>query len=192
MKRQEIVVAFTDGESPPLGNVWRITAKNTDFYLDPIGQAEAFHLSVHGPNKRYSGHRFHVKVDRSAAADIEQQGDFIVHEIPRKGFPVKGVELKPGVFRVARIRWLWDLQRPRFRQAATSGVTVPEITGGRFGAKLSKPLRPNDAADLDLVISYNKPHWPAGDRSLQDNSRLGPLKNVAGMWLTPHHLDDHR
>jgi hypothetical protein len=81
------LVAFAADESAPLGNVWRITAKKTDFYLEPLGQAEAFHLSAHGPNSSHPGHRFHVKVDPKAAAAIEQQGDFIIHGIPRKGYP---------------------------------------------------------------------------------------------------------
>lgn len=183
MESQEILVAFTDGDSPPLG-MWRITAKNTDFYLDPIGQAEAFHLSAHSPNSRFPAHRFHVKADRPAVATINQRGDFAIHGIPRKGYPLSGVPLAPGVFLIARVRWIWDLQRPKFRQAATSAVTVPDISDDQFGAKLSKQLQPNDAADLDLVVSYNQPYWPVGDRSLHDNSRLGPLRNDAGMWLT--------
>lgn len=56
---QQILIAFSDGDSPPLGNIWRITVKKTNFYLDPLGQAAAFHLSVHGPNDRHPDrHRF--------------------------------------------------------------------------------------------------------------------------------------
>src|ERR1035438_4926345 len=29
------MVALTGGDSPALGNIWRITAKKADFYLDP-------------------------------------------------------------------------------------------------------------------------------------------------------------
>lgn len=49
---------------------------------------------------------------------------------------------------------------------------------------MSKALGPNDAADLDLVVSYGAPHWPMARQSLRDNSRLGPLQNDSGMWLT--------
>jgi hypothetical protein len=184
VKSREILVAFAADDSGPLGNIWRLTAKKTDFYLGPMGQAEAFHLSAHGPNSTHPGHRFHVKVDPKAAAAIEQQGDFIIHGIPRKGYPLHGLELAPGAYLVARIRWLWDLQRARFRQAATSATPLPEISDGQFGARLAKPLQPNDAADLDLVVSYGEPYWPHGDHSLRDNSRLGPLRNDAGMCLT--------
>ena len=31
------MVAFTAGDTPALGRVWRITAKKTDFYIDSLG-----------------------------------------------------------------------------------------------------------------------------------------------------------
>jgi hypothetical protein len=82
------------------------------------------------------------------------------------------------------VRWLWDLQRPRYGRSAAWPGPVPEIAGDRSGARLVKSLGPNEAQDLDVVVSYDEPHWPAGDRSQLDNSRLGPLRNDAGMWLT--------
>ena len=42
----------------------------------------------------------------------------------------------------------------------------------------------NEAADVDLIVSYNEPYWPGGEQSLKDNSRLGPVRNDAGLWLT--------
>ena len=45
-------------------------------------------------------------------------------------------------------------------------------------------MLPTSAWDLDLVISYDAPYWPHAERSEADNSRLGPLKNDAGMYLT--------
>ncbi len=54
MESEEIIVAFTAGDSPALGNIWRITAKKTDFYLDSVGEVgNAIHLSAHGPNDRH-------------------------------------------------------------------------------------------------------------------------------------------
>jgi hypothetical protein len=44
VERQEILIAFGLGGQGALGNVWRITAKGTDFYLDPLGAADAVHL----------------------------------------------------------------------------------------------------------------------------------------------------
>ncbi len=128
METEEILVAFSAGGSGALGNIWRITVKKTDFYLDPLGQEDAFHLSVHGPSDRHpDGHRFHVKVDRKAAATVEAQGHFTIFDIPRRGHAFDGQELAPGAFRVARIRWLWDLQRPRFRHAAAFTGPLPNI-----------------------------------------------------------------
>ena len=138
---EQILVAFSAGESGALGNIWRMTAKKTDFYLEPLGQKAAFHLSVHGSNDRHpDGHRFHVKVDRRAAAAVEKRGDFISYNIPGEGRAFDGQKLAPGVFRVARIRWLWDLQRPRFRQAAALPGPLPKISNNRSGARLSWQL----------------------------------------------------
>ncbi len=50
VETKEIMLALTLGDSAALGNIWRITAKKTDFYLDPLDEAGAVgHLSVHGP-----------------------------------------------------------------------------------------------------------------------------------------------
>jgi hypothetical protein len=45
-------------------------------------------------------------------------------------------------------------------------------------------LRARVTADLDLIVSYERPYWPDAADSLRDNSRLAPLQNHAGMWLT--------
>ena len=82
MEKSEIWVAFTTPASEAsdqlwaLGNIWRITAKKTDFYIDPLGENSAFHLSIHGPNEQHSGgHRFHVKADRKAVNEARARGD---------------------------------------------------------------------------------------------------------------------
>jgi len=182
---EQILVAFSAPGLGALGDIWCITAKKTDFYLDPLGQEDAFHLSLHGPDDRHpDAHRFHVKVDRKGVAAVRARGDFLIHTIPRdRGYSFGGEELAPDVFRVARIRWLWDLQRPRFQQAAAFGP-LPEISDNRSGRVLGEQLEPNEAADLDLVFSYDQPYWLEGSASLRDNARLGPLLNEAAMWLT--------
>jgi hypothetical protein len=183
---KQILVAFSAPGLGALGAIWRITAKKNDFYLDPLGVEDSVHLSVHGPNDAHpDAHRFHVKIDQKGVAAVRARGDFVSHGIPRdRGYPFDGEELAPGVFRVARIRWLWDLQRPRFRQAAAFGP-VPEISDSRSGRVLAARLEPNEAADLDLVLSYEEPHWLGGP---DNDSRLGPLRNEAGMWLTATYL----
>lgn len=175
---------LTEGDSGALGNVWRLSAKKTDFYLNPHGEQEVVHLSLHGPNElRPAGHRFHVKIDRRTEASFRSAGHFIAHSIPRKGHVFEGQELVPGAFRVARIRWSWQLQRLRYRSAALSGP-APTISDRQSGARLSHTLPQNEAADLDLVVSYDRPYWPDAGGSLRDNARLGPLRNSAGLWLT--------
>jgi hypothetical protein len=182
---EQILVAFSAPGLGALGNIWRITVDKADFYLDPLGHRGVFHLVVHGPNDQHpEGHRFHVKVKRKAAAAVRAGGDFLLHTIPRdSGYCFGGQELAPGAFRVARIRWLWDLQRPRFLQAAAFGP-LPEISENRSGRVLGEQLEPNEAADIDLAVSYDEPYWLEGSASLRDNARLGPLRNEAGMWLT--------
>jgi hypothetical protein len=184
VETKQIMVALTAGDTPALGNIRRITAKKTDFYLDPLGQVGTdAHLSVHGPNKQFDGHRFHIKVDRRLAATAQDRRYFVGHGVPRKGFAFDGQCLAVNAFRVARIRWTWDLQRPRFRAAAVSGP-APELADNQSGARLAGILPPNDAWDIDLAISYDQPYWPDSLGSLRDNARLGPLPNDSGLWLT--------
>lgn len=178
------MIVLTADDSPALGNIWRMTSKRTDFYLDPLGQAgTAVHLSVHGPNDRFDGHRFHIRTDRQATATANEQTHFVDHQIPRKGFAFDGQQVAARAFRVARIRWTWHLQRVRFRTEAFSGP-APELADHQSGARLSEVLPPNDAWDVDLVVSYDEPYWPNPFGSLRDNARLGPLRNDAGLWLT--------
>lgn len=178
------MIAFTAGDSPALGNIWRITAKKTDFYLDPLGEAGTFvHLSVHGPNEKFDRHRFHIRIDRRYADEAESRGYFVMHGVPRRGYAFAGRQIAVDAFLVARVRWAWDLQRSRFRRAAAT-EQAPEIGDNQFGARSPDVLPPNHARDIDLVVSYGKPYWPDKQGSLRDNARLGPLSNDAGIWLT--------
>lgn len=82
-------------------------------------------------------------------------------------------ELAPGVFRVARIRWQRELQDGPFREYAAYRGTLPEVTGTRVGRVLQRRLEVGDAADPDVVISYDKEHWLEGEKSFEDNARMG-------------------
>jgi hypothetical protein len=184
VEMRQIMIALTAGESPALGNIWRITSKTSDFYLDFVGDAGTLlHLSVHGPGERFDRHRFHIKVDRQGVTNATAMDQYLEHNLPRKGFSFNGQEVGTRAFRVARIRWTWHLQRPRFRSAAISGE-APDIASNQSGARLSELLAPNGAWDVDVVVSYDKPYWPDPVGSLRDDARLGPLANNAGMWLT--------
>ncbi|WP_174535328.1 hypothetical protein [Micromonospora chalcea] len=186
MAKEEIVVAFAPHGRHPVGNIWRFTAQGTDFYLKAVGRRNSlFHLSAHGPNQQHpSGHRFHLKVDQAAVTRRERSGDFLVHSVPDAGHPVTGEELAPGVFRVARIRWQRELQDESFTEYAAYRGALPKITDTRAGRVLQRSLDVGEAADLDVVISYDKEHWLEGEKSLEDNARLGPLRSDAGMYLT--------
>ena len=68
VNKEQILVAFGTSDAGALGNIWRIIAQSTDFYVKALRIHKVFHLSVHGPNNRHpDGHRFHVKIDPDAA-----------------------------------------------------------------------------------------------------------------------------
>lgn len=184
----QIVVVFSAGDRIPLGTSWRITAKKTDFYLEPSGAAGALHLSAHGPNERFSGHKFHLKADKVQVANARGSGFFFEHKVPRKGIGFSGREVDEGVFQVARLRWMPSLQRPEYRTAALSTDTVPELGESREGAVLNTRLSPTSAWDLDIFVSY-EPYRLVASGPIQGNPMLGPLVNEAGMYLaaTSHH-----
>lgn len=182
--RSEILLVMTAGETPPLGNIWRITAKGSDFYLDTVGSpVDAAHVSLHGPRKDFVDHRFHLKVDRRAAREARESGHFVEHMVPAKGQTFRGRQVAEKAYHVVRLRWRWHLQRPRFRSAALSG-NAPEIREGQSGRKLAALLRENSAWDVDLFIAYGKPYWPWQLVPSTGDNRLGPVRNDAGLWLT--------
>lgn len=45
-------------------------------------------------------------------------------------------------------------------------------------------LDDNEAADVDVVVSYDRPYWPDEDGAKRVKAQLGPLRNAPGMWLT--------
>jgi len=188
--KSEILVAFAGGSGRPLGNIWTITAKNTDFYISPVDGEDVIHLSAHGPNDRGAGHRFHIKLGNEARREVRRNraglttsGFFLAHDLPRNGLVIEGQPVAPNAWLIARIRWTWDMQRPRYR-AAAAGASWPTLTPGQHGLVMRKALELNEAADLDLVVSYGRPYWPDRKGAENDNAQLGPLRNASGMWLT--------
>lgn len=186
MRREEILLCLTDGKNHAVGNIWRVTAKKSDFYIDPwgVGEVTGLHVSAHGPNERNpGGHRFHVKIDRDLATNGHGHRQAVQFNIPRKGLAFDGVLVGPRAWRIARLRWTWELQRRRFHAAALTGI-APEITESRSGLKQNSVLSPNEAWDVDLHVSYEEPFWPDPVGSHRENARVGPLRNGAGLWLT--------
>lgn len=189
--RQRIIIAFSGGNDHALGQVWRIVAKGLDFYFEPEGSGRPIaHLSIHAPGPRFSDHRFHVKVDEKAA---REQNQILQHnDIPRAGVPFTGLQVADGAYRVARIRWSWNLQRARFRNFSASGKSpIIDEENGDSGVVLSDPLKPNSAWDVDFYASYGSPYipqqgglWSKGFRPLDNNAVLGPIRNQSDIWLT--------
>lgn len=183
--KSEILLALTAGETPPLGNIWRITAKKSDFYLDTVGATgSTMHISLHGPQKDFADHKFHLKVDRRAARNARESGHFVEHMVPPKGRPFRGREVAENAYQVVRLRWRWHLQRPKFRNAAVSG-NAPEIGEGQSGRKLGAKLKENSAWDVDVFVAYGKPYWPSElGRPRNGDPRMGPVGNDSDLWLT--------
>lgn len=179
--KSAILLTLAAGRSPALGNVWRITAKKSDFYMDNIGPTGgAMHISCHGPQQGFPSHRFHIRADRRA---VKQAGHFVEHSVPRKGQEFKGNPVSEDAFQVARLRWTWHLQRDRYRRVAVLG-DVPEPGQGVSAMAQRTILRPNNAWDVDLFVSFGEPYWPIQVAKSQGNPLLGPLRNADGHWLT--------
>lgn len=190
VKKHEILLVLAGDDRAARGSIWRITAKKTDFYLDFIGkESGGIHLSVHGPNERFDSHRFHIKTDRRKVHQARTKKAFLEKSLD-KGVEVKGIQLAPHAYHVARLRWSWELQRERYRHAALTRIPVPKLEGSREGRVLETRIAPNYAWDIDLVISYEKPYWITDtfwskQKQIGPHSpRIGPLKNGAGMYLT--------
>ena len=188
--KREILLALTAEESPPLGNIWRITAKKSDFYLDTIGVAgESMHVSLHGPRGDFERHRFHLRIDRKAARDAKASGHFVQHKVPSRGQQFRGRPVAEHAFHVVRLRWRWHLQRDRYREAAVFG-NAPDIGEGQTGRRLGVRLHPNSAWDVDVYVSHGRPFWPIQLSTSQGDPRMGPVRNDSNMWLTA--LSVHR
>lgn len=184
MKYTQILFALATTERQAVGNFWRITTRGKGFYLDFIGDhAAGVHLSVHGPQDQFQGHRFHVKASKQEISAAREAGNFAASGLPRKGYVFDGQQIAPHAFLVARIRCTWDLQRPRFRTTALSR-SIPPLAEHQTGRIQTEPLHPNQSWDIDIVISLKEPHWPDPDNSPLGDAQLGPLQNDAGMWLT--------
>lgn len=182
--RSEILLALTAGDTPALGNIWRITAKKTDFYLDAAGPTgDTMHVSLHGPQGNFTGHRFHIKIDRMAVSWAKKSGHFVDHQVPARGLQFAGLQVAENAYQVARLRWRWHLQRPKYRSAAIFG-DAPKIGDGQSGRRLGTILNPNSAWDVDLYISYGRPYWPIQLGQRHGDHRMGPLRNGSGLCLT--------
>lgn len=182
--KSEILLAFTAGDSPALGTIWRITGKSADFYLDASGPTgETMHVSLHGPRGAFKDHRFHIKIDRKAVKTAREAGHFVAHQVPARGRQFSGRRVADNAYHVARLRWRWHLQRPRYRSAAIFGA-APDITDGQTGRKMATIVAPNSAWDVDIYMAYDKPYWPWQLTESYGDPRMGPVKNDVGMWLT--------
>lgn len=183
--KSQVFLALTIGhDAPALGNVWRITSKKSDFYLDTFGPTQdAMHMSLHGPKKDHSGHRFHLKIKREAVEAARSAGQFVEHGLPRNGQQFQGREIADGVYHVVRLRWRWHLQRDKYRAAAATPGPL-EFTEGQSGRVMREVLNPNSAWDVDFFLAYDRPYWPLELGRRTGDPRIGPIVNDSGLHLT--------
>lgn len=187
--KQSILVAYSGQTDYALGNIWRMTSSNNNFYLDIPGNPtlESFHISCHGRNAEHEGHRFHIKIGR----DIRELQNCATN-IPRKGQPFPGKEIAKDIFLIARIRWDWNLRRERFSE--TWGKTrIPPEQQNESRFRSAGSSKANSCLDIDIVVSFKKcPFWQMEDSSFMEekhypssnNAQLGPLKSTGDLFLT--------
>lgn len=187
--KQVMHIVFTGGTGRPLGDAWKITTKKTDFYVEPSGDptTSPFHISAHGPHGKHHSHRFHVKVDEG---NFHKRELVYNHDIPRRGAEFIGKQLSENTYLIIRLRWSWHLGRSKFARYYSLNNFTAELSTSEQGYKLDEPLSANEVWDVDLVASYNRPHWPNMGAFWPETSpeapspRFGPIVNEAGMYLT--------
>ena len=161
--KDKIFVTFTGTDELPLGTIWMIQAAKTDFYLKPVGGLPLFHLSAHGPNSVFAGHRFHVKVDDGAVDSRVRKGQFVAHSVPADGQVIRGTQLATDAYLVVRVRWTSDLQQPSYRTAALRRGDLPSKEyDGRAGRKLSWSLNQDQAVARKAGPGRRWRSFPAG------------------------------
>lgn len=161
---------------------------------------------MHGPTEGLADHRFHIRSDRRAVREARALGNFVHHQIGR-GYAFDGVQLSDQAYQVARLRWTWDLQRPRFRHAALSRVPVPQLGGARDGLMLKGApeaqqrlghrrrcfLRRAALARPGRLCSGQFPHWsdPEWCRHVANSNLISsitspdPISRKSPMAVTP-------
>lgn len=169
-------------KSYPIADVWRFTGKRSGFYVDLSDGKEKVKLSVHGPQKKHTSHRFHIKVDHGWADTAHEHGEFIAHGLDAE-YSFAGVEVAPRAYHVARVRWSAEILRRKYKRFVVS-TELPEVSTTEPGHIVSKPVGTGDCVDVDLVMAYDTPYIAGGERARKDNAVLGPLTNGTGMWLS--------
>lgn len=181
----EIVWATHVGKSYMAGNLWKMKSKKNDFYLDFTGSGKSpIHISLHGPQRNFREHRFHVKAPASEVNNSRKEGSYVWHDLPTKGFSFSGVPINDHSTLVARIRTTWQLTRPRFIKSALSAPWPGQKLENQAKLFFDGPIPPNCFFDVDIAVSYGEPYWPTFFAPERFNAKLGPLRNHAGMWLT--------
>ncbi|MDQ2848077.1 MAG: hypothetical protein M3Y09_02070 [Actinomycetota bacterium] len=180
----EPVIKFVVGNRATgmAGYTWRINTHGTSFYLRPTMRAlTQLKISLHGPDPRPGlVPSFEVKIDQSAEAGAAKVGGVAISADggSRWKFPGRPTD-EPRAQHVLTVRSTWDL----FQYKEQSGP-VPKEPRASEEAWLIPMPDPLYAADVDLYISTEQPYWRDEQRARADAACLGPIRNVAGQYLT--------
>jgi len=157
---------------------WKIWWRGSDFYAVPrYAPMSGVKVSLHGPRAGYPDSLFKVEVDRNAMLKASEAGGMAHFPDGRVVFP--GRVVAPGVRNVVRLRWTPGLFRVARPPAPTPGVIREESLGHAL------PIPEGAyATDLDLYVCQGRPWWPTEWKARLDNACVGPLRNLAGDYLT--------
>lgn len=176
---------LNDDDRTVLGDPWVITAKKRDFYVQPLDQhSDAFHISCHGPGDGFGDHQFHVKVNQREANQRKERVGMLGNAVPKKGFQFPGRRVSGSAYLVIRLRWSWQLERPRFRAQALWQHPSPATEEHQTRLALRGESAPNAAWDFDIYVSFGEPYFPQMVPRATGNPRFGPIFNSAGYALT--------
>jgi len=164
------------------GYTWRIGMGGTSFYVKARAPYIAVKISLHGPDPRthLSLPGFKVAVDRSALPKVRAAGGAVVGVLPEEGYWFTGRQIRPNVRHVMTFRSTPDL----FVRGVSSGPSPGLFNESREQGLVVPAPQALKAADVDVFISDDFPHWHNSIMSFSDNANLGPIQNKAGQFLT--------
>lgn len=154
-----IYYVVRDGRIGIWGYAWRLGWSATSFYLKPrYAPLGALKVSLHGPDGRTDPERrpgFRVGLDRTAVEKAGQAGGAWLADPSMQYRWFTGVEVRPGVKHVLRLRSSGYV----FRLGAISAPAPGAIRASTQGYVADAP-HGHDVVDLDLYLSNARPWWP--------------------------------
>jgi hypothetical protein len=162
---------------------WRIGTRSTSFYVKPLYKALAgFKVSLHGPDPRPTfvpGFRFGV--DASASSISTSSGGAIVQrDLPNGERWFEGEDVE-GIARLAmRFRVTSDL----FDEGVPSAPPPTKNVKATAKGYVVPPPPVGYVNDVEIYVAPGGPYWPNETEARRNNACMGPIRNLAGEYLT--------